>query len=200
MSGRPDPVSAQLCFRSRDPDETRGAAASLARAVMEDAAGRPGCEGLVIALIGDLGVGKTVFVKGLAEGLGLDSSLVTSPTFVIAHEYGSRAKLHHVDLYRLENAAELETAGFFDLLEQGDVIAVEWGDRFAGELPRDRLDVRLTRPPVEAGSRDRAPESPSELRSFEVAAGGSRAERVLVRWRSGLSEVGVRQDPPGDRG
>ena len=111
------------------PEATRAAAGALARAV--------GPEGLLIALIGPLGAGKTVFAKGLAEGLGIDPAVVASPTFVIASEYPvpDGRRLAHIDLYRVESAAELEAAGFLDWLEPGVLVAVEWADRLPEALP-----------------------------------------------------------------
>ena len=87
--------------------------------------------GATILLSGDLGAGKTAFVKGLAEGLGLDPDEVTSPTFILVHEYrGGRLPLIHVDLYRLDSA-ELEEIGLdLDLAVSG-VVAVEWAERLA---------------------------------------------------------------------
>ena len=114
--------------RSATEDETRAAGARLARRL------RPGD---VVFLEGELGAGKTVFVKGLAEGLGLDPDEVTSPSFALVHEYGPPGRppvLVHVDLYRLpEEGASLEDLG---LDARGDsILAVEWpGPR----LPRRR--------------------------------------------------------------
>jgi len=99
----------------------------------------------VVALVGPLGAGKTAFAKGLAEGLGLDPDQVASPTFVIASEYPRARGLRfaHVDLYRVESEAELESAGFRDLLAPDVLLAVEWADRFPAALPPDRLEVRI---------------------------------------------------------
>ena len=111
--------------RSATEDETRAAGARLARRL------RPGD---VVFLEGELGAGKTVFVKGLAEGLGLDPDEVTSPSFALVHEYGPPGRppvLVHVDLYRLpEEGASLEDLG---LDARGDsILAVEWpGPRHA---------------------------------------------------------------------
>jgi len=160
-----------LRFRSPSPDATLAAGRLLAEAVDE--------RGAVIALIGGLGAGKTLFVKGLAEGMGLDPAGVASPTFVIASEYqapGNRA-LAHVDLYRLRSGAELEGAGFVDLLAPGAIVAIEWSDRFPEALPSDRLEVTIARS-VEAG----------DERVFAAAARGPVAEAVLARWRANLAD------------
>lgn len=110
------------------------------------------CEtGDVIALIGELGAGKTQFVRGLADGLGIDPRAVTSPTFVMIQEYDApepdRPVLVHIDAYRLRGADDLGTIGWQDDgqdLRRGAVTAVEWADRIADALPDDRLDVRIT--------------------------------------------------------
>ena len=87
--------------------------------------------GTVILLSGDLGAGKTAFVKGLAEGLGLDPDEVTSPTFTLVHEYrGGRLPLVHVDLYRLDRA-ELDEIGLDDDLAVAGIVAIEWAERLA---------------------------------------------------------------------
>ncbi len=90
----------------------------------------------VLALEGPLGAGKTCFVKGLAEGLGIDPALVASPTFTLVHEYpGGQKPLVHFDLYRLEDASELEAIGFYDYLAAPGICAIEWGDKFPEALP-----------------------------------------------------------------
>ncbi len=95
---------------------------------------RLGCElrgGDVLTLSGDLGAGKTRLAKGIASGLGFrDSDRVTSPTFVIAREYeGERARLIHVDAYRLEGAEDLHLVGGHDWIAPGNVVVIEWPER-----------------------------------------------------------------------
>ncbi len=91
--------------------------------------------GDVLALCGDLGAGKTHFVKGLAAGLGITAE-VTSPTFTLIHEYpGGRLPLCHFDFYRLESEDDLLRIGFDDYLDAGSVLAIEWAEKFPALLP-----------------------------------------------------------------
>lgn len=84
--------------------------------------------GAILALRGDLGAGKTAFVRGLAQGLGYDGR-VTSPTFTIVNEYPARLPLFHFDLYRLGGEDELYDIGFDEYLTRGGVCAIEWSER-----------------------------------------------------------------------
>jgi len=86
--------------------------------------------GQVIALVGDLGTGKTHLIKGIALGLEVaDVDAVTSPTFTLINEYQGRLTLHHVDAYRLETADQLESLGFDEICSGSAVVVVEWADR-----------------------------------------------------------------------
>jgi tRNA threonylcarbamoyladenosine biosynthesis protein TsaE len=158
-----------LWFRSPSPEATREAARRLAAAIDES--------GAFISLCGPLGAGKTLFVKGLAEGLGVDPAGVTSPTFAIAAEYrfGADRLLIHADLYRLADAAELEAAGYLDWLEPGAVVAIEWGDRLPDALPADRLDVTISRQEAAEGER-----------SLDATATGPASSALLARWEDEL--------------
>lgn len=99
--------------------------------------------GDVLALWGELGAGKTQLAKGVATGLGLDGSDVSSPTFIILHEhYGGRMPLFHLDLYRLEGQ-DLGTTGWEETLEGGGITVIEWPDRAGAGLPEDRVDIHL---------------------------------------------------------
>lgn len=98
-----------------------------------------------VALIGGLGAGKTVFVRGVAQGLGLaDGRMVSSPTFVLVHEYPAETTVFHLDLYRLSAPeAELAELGLAEMLGQG-VVLIEWADRAAGALPRPRWQINVS--------------------------------------------------------
>ncbi|HIJ66730.1 MAG TPA: tRNA (adenosine(37)-N6)-threonylcarbamoyltransferase complex ATPase subunit type 1 TsaE [Planctomycetes bacterium] len=105
--------------------------------------------GEVITLIGPLGSGKTLMVKGIAAGLGsADSRSVTSPTFVLVNEYtGPRMRLdvYHFDAYRLESVGEFEMLGFDDLCRSDSVVLIEWADRVACALENiDAIDIELS--------------------------------------------------------
>ncbi len=120
---------------SNSVEETEQAAQKLA-------AGLKG--GMCIALYGDLGAGKTQFVRGVVKGLGGDSRAVSSPTFVLLNVYrGGRLAVYHLDAYRVGGADDFESIGFSELLEQDGIVIVEWADRVAGLLPKSRIDVRI---------------------------------------------------------
>lgn len=111
-----------MTHTSTSEAETRAIAAKMAASVKA---------GDVLLLSGDLGAGKTAFVRGLAEGLGLDAGEVTSPTFTLVHEYrGGRLPLIHVDLYRLDKA-DLDEIGLDPELAERGVTAVEWSERLS---------------------------------------------------------------------
>lgn len=98
--------------------------------------------GTVLALTGDLGAGKTALVRGLAEGLGVETR-IQSPTFVLVQTHRGRLGLWHADWYRLNHEREAEDLALGELAESG-VLAVEWADRFPALLPADHLVVALT--------------------------------------------------------
>ncbi len=135
--------------------------------------GRLLAAGDVLVLTGDLGAGKTQLTKGIACGLGVEDD-VTSPTFTIGMVYeGGELPLYHFDLYRLEDAAELDDTGLFDVLGGDGPCVIEWGEQFADQLGDERLDVFLTRMDDEAA----VGEEPA--RSVRLVAHGPRANQIV---------------------
>jgi len=103
--------------------------------------------GDVVALIGDLGSGKTQLVRGACAGAGVDPGDVSSPTFSIVQTYRGRVPFHHADLYRLADLDELYATGFMDLLGGDGALVVEWADKVKGWAPAERLELRLEEAP-----------------------------------------------------
>jgi len=101
----------------------------------------------LVLLSGDLGAGKTTLVKGIAAAFDAASEEdVTSPTFTLVHEYrGPRAKLYHIDLYRIDTARELETLGLDDLRSEDSILLIEWGEKFPRLLRERDLEISLER-------------------------------------------------------
>ncbi len=123
-------------FVSDSPAHTKKIASQLAATLTG---------GEVIAFYGDLGMGKTCFVTGLAEGLNFTGE-VSSPTFAIINEYlGGRLNLYHFDMYRVSGWDDLYSTGYFDYMESGGVLAVEWSENIESALPDDVVRVTIKR-------------------------------------------------------
>ena len=99
----------------------------------------------VLALEGPMGMGKTAFVRGLARGLGIQEDEVSSPTFALVNEYHGRLTLYHFDMYRVTTLDDLYSTGFFDYLDTGAVIAIEWSENIRQALPDESIPIRLER-------------------------------------------------------
>jgi tRNA threonylcarbamoyladenosine biosynthesis protein TsaE len=153
----------------RDRWETTSPEATLA---LGAALGRSLTGGLMIGLVGPLGSGKTQLVKGIASGNEIDDiRKVTSPTFTLVHEYPGRLKLHHVDVYRLSGARELEALGFEEFVGPDSAVVIEWADRVRSVMPADTLWVDL------------APTGETS-RALTFRAGGETAVRCLASLRA----------------
>ena len=120
-------------FVSKSEKETEAFAENFAQSLKA---------GSVVAFEGDLGAGKTAFVRGLARGLGSVDS-VSSPTFAIVNEYDGSLPLFHFDMYRIETLGELYSIGFFEYLERGGVLAIEWSENIYSALPDDSIFVTI---------------------------------------------------------
>jgi tRNA threonylcarbamoyladenosine biosynthesis protein TsaE len=124
----------------------------------------------VVALIGPLGAGKTRLVQAVAESAGVDPREVVSPTFVLIHEYRGRLPIYHFDAYRLRDEDEFLQLGPDEYFERDAWTFVEWADRVANCLPRERLEIRIE--PSGASSR-----------RFEIAALGEQYAHLVAALR-----------------
>lgn len=145
-------------YHSASPEQTRA---------LGEAVGRLADAGDVIALIGELGTGKTLFVGGLAGGLGVDpATYVSSPTFTIIHRYRGRLPLYHIDLYRIETPEAFLNLGLDEYLQRDGVTAIEWAEHGWGYLPKEILTLRLRH-------------TGSDTREIEIVPVGDRYVRLV---------------------
>ncbi len=128
-----------IFVRTTSAQATKAMAAALAELA------RPGD---LLLLAGDLGAGKTAFTQGFGAALGVDD-LITSPTFTLVNTYEGRLELNHLDVYRLEALSEVLDLGVPEMLDEGGVTVIEWGDAVAPALPADYLEIRFTFPDAE---------------------------------------------------
>ena len=101
--------------------------------------------GTVVALFGGMGMGKTAMVRGIANGMGLDAE-VSSPTFALVHDYGGQPPLVHFDMFRVTTWDDLYSTGFFDYLDAGAVLVVEWSENIESALPEDAIRIHISAP------------------------------------------------------
>jgi tRNA threonylcarbamoyladenosine biosynthesis protein TsaE len=130
------PVTERFAARTA----TRSAGATRALGVR---LGKLLAPGDVVALVGELGAGKTQLVRGACAGAGVAPEEVSSPSFAIVATYAGRLPVHHADLYRIGDADELYGTGFGDLVGGEGALLVEWADRIPGALPEERLTISL---------------------------------------------------------
>lgn len=145
-------------FLSKSAGDTIEFAAKFAKAL------KPGC---VVALVGNLGAGKTTFTKGIAKGLGVkDYRHVNSPTFVLIKEYKGRIPLYHFDLYRLDNIKDIEDLDSDEYFFGKGITVIEWADKCKALLPKNCIRVELkvkgeNKREIVIASPERAKQSPS---------------------------------------
>lgn len=120
-------------FVTHSPGETEALAARLAERLQG---------GEILAFTGGMGMGKTAFTRGLVRGLG-GGETVSSPTFALVNEYTGRLTVEHFDMYRVENWDELYSTGFFDYLDTGCVLVIEWSENIEGALPETAVHIRI---------------------------------------------------------
>lgn len=125
-----------LSFKTNNPAETERVASGLARSIPY---------GKVIAMFGDLGAGKTAFTRGFAKGMGINAD-VSSPTFALVNEYRGEGKtLYHFDMYRISGWDDLYSTGYFDYLDEGASLIIEWSENIEAVLPDDCIRVSINK-------------------------------------------------------
>ncbi len=155
-------------FETPRAAHTRACAARLARELT------PGC---VVALSGELGAGKTEFVRGLARGLGVAQHAVRSPTFTLINRYPARGcTLVHVDVYRLGGPAALIDLGYEEVFDPEAVVAIEWASKVREVLPPEHLAIALAH-------------RGDDRRLVRVQAYGARYEALVRRWREAVAAM-----------
>lgn len=122
-------------FVTHSPEETIALGRQLARWLPA---------GCLVSLEGELGSGKTTLTKGIVAGFGAArEEEVTSPTFTLVHEYGTKPKIYHADLYRVESSRELSTLGLEEAIEQGGVLIVEWGEKLHDQISGEKIKIAV---------------------------------------------------------
>ena len=123
-------------FRTQSPSETKRIGENLGKTIKD---------GTVVAMFGDLGAGKTAFTRGFARGMGIDCD-VSSPTFALVNEYrGNSRTLYHFDMYRISGWDDLYSTGYFDYLDAGGCLIIEWSENIEAILPEDCIRVTITK-------------------------------------------------------
>jgi tRNA threonylcarbamoyladenosine biosynthesis protein TsaE len=144
--------------------------------------GRRLLPGDVVALVGELGTGKTQFIKGLAAGVGIENSAyISSPSFTLIHEYPGEIPFYHIDLFRLGKEQEAEELGLDDYFQGRGITAIEWADKIPFLLPKELLIISIA-----YGEKN--------IRSLEIAGKGKRFEdliKELSKWGMRNSECGI---------
>jgi tRNA threonylcarbamoyladenosine biosynthesis protein TsaE len=127
--------------------------------------------GDVVALVGELGAGKTQFIKGLAAGVGIRKpTYVSSPSFTLINEYEGKIPFYHIDLFRLETEKEAEDLGLEEYFQGIGITAIEWADKIPSSLPREMLFIHIAY-------------TGKNTRSLEIIGKGKRYEELIDRLR-----------------
>jgi tRNA threonylcarbamoyladenosine biosynthesis protein TsaE len=156
-----------LTYQSRSPEDTERLGHVIGTCLEA---------GDIVALYGQLGTGKTTLVRGVAAGVGAAPQYVSSPTFVLIHEYHGRLRLAHADLYRISSATDLLHTGLADYFDDATATVIEWAEKAETEIPLDRLDIHL--------SHDR-----EATRTLVMSAVGPHGSRLLARIRDAMART-----------
>ena len=123
-------------FKTESPEETQALGEKLGKTLKQ---------GDVIALIGDLGTGKTCLTQGIARGVGIaPEEIVSSPSYILINEYSGMVPIYHIDLYRLENSEEIAELGLSEYVEGDGICIIEWAERMTEALPDSCIKIHIT--------------------------------------------------------
>lgn len=123
-------------YKSESPEETQSLGKKIGKTLQQ---------GDVIALIGDLGTGKTCLTQGIARGAGIaPDEIVSSPSYILINEYNGKVPIYHIDLYRLENSEQIAELGLSEYVEGDGICIIEWAERMAEALPDTCIKIRIT--------------------------------------------------------
>jgi len=135
--------------------------------------------GDIVALVGELGAGKTQFIKGLAAGVGVGkSTYISSPSFTLINEYVGKVPFYHIDLFRLKSEKEAEELGLEEYFQGGGITAIEWADKIPSLLPEEILWINICY-------------TGKNIRSFEMIGKGMRYEELLKKFGIRSAEFGI---------
>ena len=135
-------------FKTESPEETQALGEKLGKTLKR---------GDVIALVGDLGTGKTCLTQGIARGVGIASGeIVNSPSYILINEYNGAMPIYHIDLYRLENSEEIAELGLSEYMEGDGICIIEWAERIAETLPDTCIEIHITLAEANASHGDAA--------------------------------------------
>ena len=123
-------------FKTESPEETQALGEKLGKTLKQ---------GDVIALIGDLGTGKTCLTQGIARGVGIArDEIVNSPSYILINEYNATVPIYHIDLYRLEDSEEIAELGISEYMEGEGICIIEWAERMTDALPDTCIKIHIT--------------------------------------------------------
>ena len=146
-------------FKTENPEETQTLGEKLGKTLKQ---------GDIIALVGDLGTGKTCLTQGIARGVGIaPDEVVNSPSYILINEYNGAIPIYHIDLYRLEDGNEIAELGLSEYMEGDGICIIEWAERMAESLPDTCIKIYITLADTNASHSDEARESIPQIPADE---------------------------------
>ena len=160
----------KVVFQTKSTSETIRIGKSIGSLLMS---------GDVVALVGELGTGKTQFIKGLATGVGVGKpTYISSPSFTLINEYAGKVPFYHIDLFRLKSEREAEELGLEEYFQGGGITAIEWADKMPSFLPQEMLWIHIRY-------------TGKHTRSFEIIAKGKRFEKMIIEYGFCIADCGI---------